>query len=333
MKTPRYKANSSVTTCPEFRGARNPIAAWLRSRSAGLQAGCRGGLPVRAGLPAWAPPGQPVSRPTKPKPGLAGTPISHPTKPKPGLAGTPAWRPALRHLAAVILTLVLAATVRAAYAQTQVVTGRVELSTSSSSAKDASNVVVWLLPTAKVEGSAQAWQARAPLRLVQKGKRFEPHLLVVPVGAAVEFPNKDPFFHNVFSLFDGKRFDLGLYESGSTRTVHFDRPGISYIFCNIHPEMSAVVIALTTPYYGISTRSGSVNIPDVPPGRYVLNVWYEGSLPEELNSLAHEITISESNRSLGSVRVKDMGLAQLGHKNKYGKNYDDPTPEAPGYVH
>jgi plastocyanin len=200
-------------------------------------------------------------------------------------------------------------------------------------AKDASNVVVWLSPAAKIEGSAHPWPARAPLRLVQNGKRFQPHLLVVPVGAAVEFPNQDPFFHNVFSLFDGKRFDLGLYESGSTRTVHFDRPGISYIFCNIHPEMSAVVIALTTPYYGISTRSGSVNIPDVPPGRYVLNVWYEGSLPEELNSLAHEITISESNRSLGSVRVKDMGLAQLGHKNKYGKNYDDPTPEAPGYVH
>ena len=84
-------------------------------------------------------------------------------------------------------------------------------------------------------------------RLVQKNKSFEPHVLVVPVGSSVEFPNRDPFFHNVFSLFEGKRFDLGLYEAGSTRNVVFDKPGISYIFCNIHSEMSAVVIAVEQP--------------------------------------------------------------------------------------
>ena len=66
-------------------------------------------------------------------------------------------------------------------------------------------------------------------------------------GSSVEFPNRDPWFHNVFSLFNGKRFDLGLYEAGSTRTVHFDREGISFIFCNIHPEMSAVIVVLRTP--------------------------------------------------------------------------------------
>ena len=76
---------------------------------------------------------------------------------------------------------------------------------------------------------------------------FTPHILVVPVGSVVRFPNADPFFHNVFSLFDGKRFDLGLYEAGSTKEVTFSREGLSYIFCNIHPEMSAVVISLSTP--------------------------------------------------------------------------------------
>ena len=85
-------------------------------------------------------------------------------------------------------------------------------------------------------------------QLVQKDKSFQPSLLVVPAGGQVEFPNHDPFFHNVFSLFDGKRFDLGLYEGGSTQFVRFDKPGISFIFCNIHPQMSAVVIALNTPY-------------------------------------------------------------------------------------
>ena len=81
--------------------------------------------------------------------------------------------------------------------------------------------------------------------LRQKNKAFEPHLLVVTIGSNVEFPNDDPWFHNVFSLFNGKRFDLGLYEAGTTRTVHFEREGVSYIFCNIHPEMSAVVVVLS----------------------------------------------------------------------------------------
>ena len=75
---------------------------------------------------------------------------------------------------------------------------------------------------------------------------------MIPAGGKVEFPNHDPFFHNVFSLFDGKRFDLGLYESGTTHFVQFDKPGISFIFCNIHAQMNAVVIALNTPYYAIS---------------------------------------------------------------------------------
>ena len=107
-------------------------------------------------------------------------------------------------------------------------------------------------------------------RLTQRNKSFEPHLLVMPVGSVVEFPNRDPFFHNVFSLFEGKRFDLGLYEAGSTREVTFSKPGISFIFCNIHAEMSAVIIALDTPYYGVSNHHGDVVIPSVPVGHYTL---------------------------------------------------------------
>src|SRR5438045_5108518 len=106
------------------------------------------------------------------------------------------------------------------------------------------------------------------LTLTQKGKMFEPHLLVVQVGSVVDFPNRDPFFHNVFSLFDGKRFDLGLYEAGSSRDVRFNKPGISYIFCNIHPEMSAVVISLDTPYYALASPEGELVVPHVPPGKY-----------------------------------------------------------------
>ena len=104
---------------------------------------------------------------------------------------------------------------------------------------DNSNAVVWLTPVTASAGLRPLVTNASPhrFRLVQKNKRFTPHLLVVPVGSVVEFPNLDPFFHNVFSLFDGKRFDLGLYEAGSTKAVNFNLAGISYILCNIHPEI------------------------------------------------------------------------------------------------
>jgi hypothetical protein len=146
----------------------------------------------------------------------------------------------------------------------------------------------------------------------------------------VTFPNRDPFFHNVFSLFEGRRFDLGLYEAGNTRDVLFDKAGVSYIFCNIHPEMSAVVIALDTPYYGISDPRGEVVIPDVPVGRYTLQVWYETALPETLKSMVRDITVSEAGSTLGVLRLAEAALPQ-GHKNLYGRDYDPPTPDNPAY--
>jgi hypothetical protein len=150
------------------------------------------------------------------------------------------------------------------------------------------------------------------------------------VGSVVEFPNRDPFFHNVFSLFEGKRFDLGLYEAGSTRDVVFDKPGISYIFCNIHSEMSAVVIAVSSPYYGISDARGRVSIPRVPPGRYTLRIWYEETLPEELSNLTREVSISEDASSLGAMRLPATNMPQT-HQNMYGHDYPPPLPDSPSY--
>ncbi len=191
---------------------------------------------------------------------------------------------------------------------------------------------VWLygshLPPAR--SRRRLFIQRTSLRLVQRDKSFEPHVLVVPVGSVVAFPNRDPFFHNVFSLFEGKRFDLGLYEAGGSRDVHFDKPGISYIFCNIHPEMSAVVIALDTPYYGISDQRGQVVIADVPSGKYTLRVWYESALPETLKGMTREITVSDTSSTLGVLRFPEANLPAA-HKNLYGRDYDSPTPDNPAY--
>ncbi len=227
-----------------------------------------------------------------------------------------------------------------AQAPTQVTTttvrGRVEVIGAGGKGKTRHEAipgtVVWLTPMPGAGGdTTAAWsdeQASPPanLRLLQKNKSFEPHILVVPAGSMVEFPNRDPFFHNVFSLFEGKRFDLGLYEAGTSRMVRFDRPGISYIFCNIHPEMSAVVITLATPLYAIANVDGQLSMTGVPYGRYMLRVWSEGMGPENAQPLTREITIGENGSSLGVIRVPEANGQRMAHKNKYGREYEEPTP-------
>jgi len=197
---------------------------------------------------------------------------------------------------------------------------------------DASNVVVWLIP---IGASAAASPGSSPGRpmpqITQTNKSFDPHVLVIQVGTEVRFPNKDPFLHNVFSLFDGKRFDLGFYEAGSSKTVHFDRAGVSFLFCNIHPEMSAAVVAVDTPYFASSDRTGRVNIPNVPDGKYQLNIWYERSLPEDLKSAGRVVTISDGSRSLETIRVIENPNFSLEHKNKYGQDYVPPPGMGPTY--
>ena len=197
--------------------------------------------------------------------------------------------------------------------------------TAADRVPDASNVAVWLTPLDRTNATGTNLPfVEKPLELVQRHKTFEPHVLVVQVGTLVAFPNKDPFFHNIFSLYDGKRFDLGLYEAGTTRSVLFDRSGVSFLFCNIHAEMSAVVVAVDTRYFGLSDRSGHVIIPNLPEGRYQLNVWYERSLPEILRGLTRVVTISDSTHNVGVIRIPENSNFTPTHKNKYGLDYVPP---------
>ena len=192
--------------------------------------------------------------------------------------------------------------------------------------KDLSKSVIWLVPAESSFSPATNEDTHS--RMAQKGKRFEPDLLVIPVGTYVDFPNLDPWFHNVFSLFRGKRFDLGLYQAGAQRSVRFDKPGVSYLFCNIHPEMSAVVVAVESRWYAASDASGKIRIPNVPGGKYVLHVWHENASPEMLKSLERPIEIND-NRVLGSITLT-IQPQNHGHQNKYGKDYD-PDSLKPDY--
>jgi len=214
-------------------------------------------------------------------------------------------------------------------AQGVAVTGRVTMYGSTNPA--GVSAVVWLAPT---EQPASDAPGPAPMHSVlrQKNKSFDPHLLAVTTGSTVDFPNLDPWFHNVFSLFNGKKFDLGLYEAGTTRTVHFDREGVSYIFCNIHPQMSAVVVVVASPYFAVAGKNGDFSIAGVPPGRYVLHLWSENALPETLSALTREVDVNGTMHSVGTLRVRQTSTATLEHKNKYGQDYEPPSPNNPVYT-
>ncbi|HXM15891.1 MAG TPA: carboxypeptidase regulatory-like domain-containing protein [Candidatus Eremiobacteraceae bacterium] len=209
------------------------------------------------------------------------------------------------------------------------VTGEVTLTQSGSdTAPDASQVVVWLTPPGL--SMPQSAIDRPRYRLVQHNKRFEPSLLVVPVGSVVDFPNYDPWFHNVFSLYRGKRFDLGLYQAGAQRSVRFDRIGPSYLFCNIHPEMTGVVLAVDSSLYAISDKSGRYTINGVAPGKYTMHVWYENAKPESLTNLQRTVVVDDATRTLPTVSVPVVKQIQKEHKNKYGQDYD-PDAMNPDY--
>ena len=182
--------------------------------------------------------------------------------------------------------------------------------------------VTWLDPLPGTR--ALPFLPRGKYTLTQKNRTFTPHLQVVPVGAVVQFPNDDPFFHNVFSLFEGKRFDLGLYEAGSTKSVTFSREGVSYIFCNIHPEMSAVVLALSTPLYSVADANNSFTLRNIPPGNYELHIWIEGVPGAFLEHQSRRVHFPPWTVDLGQLSAPVSRTGDMTHTNKFGNPY---TPE------
>ncbi len=116
---------------------------------------------------------------------------------------------------------------------------------------------------------------KEPAVMDQKDLQFIPHVLAVQAGTLVEFPNSDPVSHNVFSISDAKRFNLGLYQSGTARRVKFDRPGVVELLCNVHLEMSAYIVVVKNPYFAQPKADGTFRIENVPPGRHRLRSWHQ----------------------------------------------------------
>jgi len=115
------------------------------------------------------------------------------------------------------------------------------------------------------------------LSMQQLNRRFTPDLLVVPVGATIQFPNMDPIFHNIFSLSKPKSFDLGAYNKGESRSVVFTKPGVVYVYCHLHPNMEATIVVTPNRWYARSDPSGQFRIPNVPPGHYTVVAWHKAA--------------------------------------------------------
>jgi plastocyanin len=191
------------------------------------------------------------------------------------------------------------------------VKGQVELKQKGGrKGSDLSDVVVW------VDG-VKGRPRPAPATVTMKAKAFSPRVVAVGVGSTVEFPNEDPIFHNVFSVSGDNRFDLDLYKKPKSGRWTFQNPGIVRVFCNIHPQMSAVVVVRDSPFFATAQADGTFAFQDVPPGRYKVKAWHERAAEEA----SVEVEVPPSGEVNAALALDATRYRRLQHKKKDGKDY------------
>jgi plastocyanin len=144
--------------------------------------------------------------------------------------------------------------------------------------------------------------ARIVATLDQTGQRFEPEMLVVPVGSSVSFPNSDPIFHNVFSLSRTKEFDLGFYPAGKIRIVNFNKVGVVQVFCHLHPDMNATILVVPNAWYTRPNEHGAFTFTGLPAGAYQVVVWHQAA-----GFFRKRIQVSEGGASRISMEIPLAG--------------------------
>ena len=196
------------------------------------------------------------------------------------------------------------------------VSGKVSFITKRGQNPVANETLVWLEPAGKaVRKSPQTFQ------MMTRGKTLVPHVLAIPLGSTVEFPNDDPISHNLFSLSPGATFDLGLYRRGAGKSHKFDVPGVVNVYCNVHPSMSSVIHVMATPYYTFADAAGNYALGDVPPGKYRLVAWNEQG-----GQTITDVDVSTAGAVSGALAVtldsRNYRITQ--HMDKNGKPYQAP---------
>lgn len=194
------------------------------------------------------------------------------------------------------------------------VSGRVSIQERpNETTTDLNSTVIYLVPT----DSASVAPKLVRTALTMSGRAFVPRLRVVSPGSRVDFPNQDPFSHNIFSASAGATFDLGLYPAGKSKDATFRRPGAYPIYCNIHPRMTAFVVVAPTAWVVQAGNDGRWTIENVPPGRYTLHVWHERTKETET-----AVVVPATGLANLATPIDARGFRFALHKNKFGKEYD-----------
>ncbi len=210
-------------------------------------------------------------------------------------------------------TLALAAVLAASPILAGTISGNVSMTDKGGrAATDLSDAVIY------VEG-ARATLKPAKATMTMKAKAFLPRVVVVPVGGTVEFPNEDPIFHNVFSVSGDNRFDLDLYKRPKSGSWTFQHPGIARVYCNIHPQMSAVIVVRDNPYFTKAATDGAFVIESVPAGKYALKAWHERG-----GEASIDVVVPADGTVQAQLVMDASSFKRAQHKNKFGKDYSAP---------
>jgi plastocyanin len=198
------------------------------------------------------------------------------------------------------------------------VSGKVNFVSKRGQNPTVSETLVWLEPA----GGKMIRKSPATFQMMTRGKMLIPHVMAIPTGSTVQFPNDDPISHNLFSLSTGNSFDLGLYRKGAGKSEKFDSPGLVNVYCNVHPNMSSVIHVMATPFYVFSDPAGNYALTDVPPGKYRLVAWNEIGGQAET-----PIEVSNAGAVSGnlSVTLDSRNYRATQHLNKNGKPYEAPS--------
>jgi plastocyanin len=189
------------------------------------------------------------------------------------------------------------------------IAGRIDLKEKGGKPGDPTDVVLYL------EG-VKVKAAPVTATVIMKGKQFLPRVTVVPVGSTVTFPNEDPIFHNAFSVSGDNRFDLDLYKRPKAGSFTFKHPGLVRVYCNIHPQMSAVVLVVDGGYHTRAAADGTFSIADVPAGQYSLRAWHERG-----GEAALDVTVPKTGDVAANLALDASSYKRVRHKNKHGKDY------------
>jgi plastocyanin len=194
----------------------------------------------------------------------------------------------LRRFSYIVYSLVFVLTI---YFPGQAVAGKIIGAVKVNGLRSPADILVYLVKAPSVQEDL----SKAKFDMDQQNLTFIPHILPIPVGASVNFPNNDKVNHNIFSLSRTKKFNLGSYKPGESKSVLFDKPGIVELRCDVHAEMAAYIMVMKNPYFAVTDDQGRFEIPnskyleksnikgikDLPAGKYVLKIWHEKLKPQK----------------------------------------------------